>query len=60
VYFSPQPLATAAHHNVGQVAIPNVPVNRSFTNVQFLCRFLNGEQSFIIIRSLQFRCPLRW
>jgi hypothetical protein len=43
-------LTAAAHDDVGQVAIPNVSRDRSFADVQFLCGFLYGEQSFVIVR----------
>jgi hypothetical protein len=59
MYFSAQPLPTAAHHYVGQVAVPNVSGDRSFTNVQFVRRFLNRKQPFVIIRRNQFRRPLK-
>jgi len=49
--FSAQPLATTADNNVGKVTIPNVTVDGSFTDAQCLSRFLNREQSLVIIRS---------
>jgi hypothetical protein len=49
--FSAQALPTVAHDDVGKVAIPNVAVDRAFTNTQNFCGFLDCKQPLIIIRS---------
>jgi hypothetical protein len=55
--FAAQALATAAHDNVGKVAVPNVTVDGSLADSQSLCSFNNCQKFLIIIRGLQFRSP---
>jgi hypothetical protein len=55
VDFSSQSLSSAAHDDVGEVAISNVAGHGSFADIQFFGCFLYREQPLVIVRSNQFR-----
>jgi hypothetical protein len=55
--FAAQALATAAHDDVGKVAVPNVTIDRPLADSQSLCSFINRQKFLVIVRGLQFRFP---
>jgi hypothetical protein len=46
-----QALATAAHDDIGKVAVPNVTVDRPLADSQSFRSFNNRQKFFVIVRS---------